>query len=141
MSFYIREDMADVTLTLDGLPWLDTLATFSGGELAANDAKTRPGGMGKEVNVGGPASRGDATATIQFTDVIAAQHKHAESRIGKGVVEINVAWLDEEAAVIQGASIPTKGKLKSASHPPTTNSDSPAVGMYTVVISCDEEAS
>jgi hypothetical protein len=140
MDFYIREDQADISVTLDGSPLFGTWATISGGNSTSNDAKTRPGGMGKEVAVGGPPTRADLTVTTQLTDLIAPQHKRVEGRVGKGDVEVTVLWLDPNATAIGGAGFTRKGKLKEATLPNATNTDSPAVGMYTLVVSCDEAA-
>jgi hypothetical protein len=137
---YIREDEADIRVSVDGVPYGESWATLSGGELSSNDAKTRPGGMGKEVSVGGPATRSDLTATVQFDEIVAGWHKRLESRVGKGVAEVNITWLDKEGTPIAGSGFKRVGSLKSVAEPPATNSDSPTVGMYTLVVSCNEQA-
>ena len=138
----IREDQAEVTITLDGvqIPAGEVWATLSGGELTAADAKSRAGGMGKQKSYGGPGVRSDLTATIQFSDTIAALHKAWEQRVGKGTIEVTVLWLDTDAAALAGTDFKRTGTLKGLTEPNPTNSDSPAVGMYSLVTSCDEES-
>jgi hypothetical protein len=136
---YIREDQADIHVTVDGKAYGDgnSWATYSGGALTAADAKTRPGGMGKEIDIGGPASRSDATVTIQNSDKMVAQHPQLEDRVGKGKAICSIQYLDIEGVAIPGASFRVVGRLKEAALP-DYNYDSGTQGMYQVVIGCDE---
>jgi hypothetical protein len=136
---YIREDQADIAISVDGRAYGDgnSWATYTGGALTAADAKTRAGGMGKEINLGGPAARGDATLTIQNSDVMVGQHPQLEDRVGKGRAVISIQYLDIEGVAIPGASFRVTGRIKEA-HLPDYNFDSGTQGMYTVVVGCDE---
>jgi len=141
---YIREDEADIRLFVevpgqgmvefgDGNSW----ATWAGGGLSAAGSKTRPGGMGKQKAQGGPATRADLTLTIQNSDTMIGQLPTLESRVGKGSVRAVATYLDDEGVAIPSAQIIRTGKLKEAT-PPGQNYESPTVGMFTVVIDCDE---
>jgi hypothetical protein len=136
---FLREDQAVVTVYVDNKQVFDTWATLSGGERTANDAKTRPGGMGLEVSCGGPTVRSDIVCTTQFTDSIAAQHKALEGRIGRAPAEVQVVWLDADANALGGTGFRVKGTLKAAQEPNPSNTDSPAVGMYSITVSCSEQ--
>ena len=136
---YIREDQADIRLTVNGVVCGDTWATYSGGALTASDSKTRPGGLGKEVSLGGPASRGDVTLTIQMSDVVAGWHKTLESIVGGGTAKASVAYINPDRTPIPGATFSRTGTVKEASLP-DVNFDSGDAGMYQVVLSCDELA-
>jgi hypothetical protein len=65
--FYIREDQADIRVSVDFgngqlVPVFGSWATYEDGALEADDQKTRPGGMGRQVSIGGPASRTGSAA-------------------------------------------------------------------------------
>lgn len=142
----IREDQADMRLWVSdrngnmidatgGNP----LATYSGAKLVAAGSKTRPGGMGKEKALGGPASRGDVTFTIQNSPTMVGLHSFLESRIGKGDCLGLLTYLDVEGNAIPGATFKVTGKLKESSLP-DQSFDSANVGMYTFVVDADEVA-
>lgn len=136
---YIREDQAHIDVWINGNKIGDSWRTFEGGDLEADDAKTRPGGMGFEVSAGGPASRSDATLTTQFTDVMAATHPFIEGGVGWAPVKVGITWLKPrrgDGSVGAGRTI--QGVLKSATTP--DHGDGADVGMYTIVVSCDEQA-
>ena len=134
---YIEEWQADIGVSIDGVPVFDRWATASGGVLTASDSKTRPGGMGDEVSLGGPATRSDLTCTIQMTDIVAAQHKALENKINhRG--QVTITWLDlATKQPIPGSTFSRVGVVKEVSEP-GGDANSNTVGMYTVVLSCDE---
>jgi hypothetical protein len=136
---YLREDQADIRVTVDGKNFGDgnSWATYTGATLTAADAKTRPGGMGKEIDLGGPASRSDATVTIQNSDAMVGQHGALEDRVGKGAALVSIQYLDIEGVAIPGAHFRVKGRLKEADLP-DYNYDSGTQGFYTIVVGCDE---
>ncbi len=137
MATYIRENQADIRLTVDGVSFFGSWATYSGGDLTAAEAKTRPGAMGKEVSIGGPASRGDITITIQWDEIILASFNDLESRVGSGDAKVSVNWLDRKGVAIPGALFAKTGTLKSVSDP-NYDTNGNAVGMLTAVIGADE---
>lgn len=134
---YIREDQADIRVSLDGSPLFGSWATYSGGDLTATSAKTRPGGMGHEVTLGGESTRNDATLTIQWGDDVIAQFKALENRNGKGAVVIKANWLDPNAVAIPGATYGRSGVLTGVSDPNYDHNGN-AVGFLTIVVSLNE---
>lgn len=133
---FIREDQADIRVSVDGVLYGDSWASAEGANLEADDSKTRPGGMGREVSAGGPASRDDLTVETQFTDAVAAFHRRLEGRVGNGRVNVSIAWMTPERTPT-GTSLIVTGTLKRAATP-DMNSEESGVGRYQVVVSCDE---
>jgi hypothetical protein len=134
---YIREDQADIRVRVNGQPYGDSWRMAEGGNLTADDAKTRPGGMGREVSAGGPASRDDLTVQTQFTDVVAGWHPRLENLVGIGSVEVAINWLNPDRSA-SGRGRTIKGTLKEATAP--DHGDGADVGMYRIVVSCNEQA-
>lgn len=143
---YIREDQADIRLQVqdssgnwveigDGNSWYD----YSGAELSAAGAKTRPGGMGYEIELGGPATRSDCVISIQHSDTMFGFHSFLESRTGKGRARIILTYLDDEGVAIPSAQFRVTGKLKSPALP-GQNTANATVGMYKVTIGADQQA-
>lgn len=135
---YIREDQASITVTVDNVAYGASWASAEGANLEADDSKTRPGGMGREVSAGGPASRDDLTVETQFTDVVAGWHRRLEGRVGNGRVNVTIAWMTPEREPT-GVSHIVTGTLKRAAAP-DMNSEESGVGRYQIVVSCDELA-
>jgi len=136
---YIRQDEASITLTVDGVNYDngDDWFSYTGGGLSAAGAKTRAGSMGDEIELGGPATRADATITTQNSEQMAGQHKTLEHLIGKGNAVITIQYLDEYSHVLTGRGFSVRGKLKEATLP-DSNANTPDAGMYTVVVACHE---
>jgi hypothetical protein len=135
---YIREDQADIRVTVDGVAYGDSWATAEGGNLEADDSKTRPGGMGYEVSLGGPASRDDLTVGTQLSDISSTWAKRLESRVGVGRVKVAITFLSPERGPI-GTSATRQGVLKGVNVPDMDSTSSDA-GMLELVVSCDELA-
>lgn len=133
----IREDQADIRVKVGGKSYGDSWNTAEGGNLEADAQKARAGGMGKEVSVGGPASRGDLTVGINMSDVVAGWHAEIENKVGPGEVQVSLAWLDQER-VPTGVVSTRTGTLKAANLP--NMGDGHAVGRYELVVDCDEQA-
>ena len=136
---YIRQDEASIKLSVDDVTYDngDDWFSYTGGGLSAAGAKTRAGGMGTEVELGGPATRADATITTQNTEKMAGYHKTLEHLIGKGKAVITIQYLDEYSNVLSGRGFTVRGKLKEATLP-DANANTPDAGMYTVVVACHE---
>src|SRR3954452_11975695 len=113
---YIREDMADIRVTIDSKTYGDSWKQVSGGNLTADDAKTRPGGMGREVSAGGPASRDDLTVRIQMSDIVALWHPHFENLTGWGRVKVGLSWLGPNRVPL-GTGITRVGTVKAPNLP------------------------
>jgi secreted protein with Ig-like and vWFA domain len=137
---YIRDDEAHISVKVNGVGYGngDSWVTLAGGKLSAAGFKTRPGGMGHEVEVGGPATRSDVTVTTQADDIMAGQHSKLESLVGRGAAQIAVQFLYIDRTK-RNAKFTIKGRLKEASLP-DSNGLQPNVGMYSIVVSCDELA-
>lgn len=135
---YIRESSADIRVTINGVAFGDSWATYSGGGLEADSSKTRPGGMGREVSTGGLASRDDLEVTTQFTDIVAGWHAILESVVGSARVKVGVSWLGPDK-LPTGQSFTRTGTLKAAVVPDADHMSSD-VGMYSITVDCDELA-
>jgi hypothetical protein len=136
---YIREDQADIRVSIDGVPYGDSWYSYEGAILTKDVSKTRPGGMGSEVAVGGQATREDVTCTIQFTDVVAGWHKRLESLVSRDTrAKVALNWLGPDKMPI-GVTDTVVGVLASAQKPNVT-SESGEVSFYTIVVSLDEQA-
>src|SRR4051794_6541107 len=112
----IREDQAAIHVTIDGKPYGDSWNTAAGGNLAADAQKARAGGMGQEVSVGGPASRGDLTVGIHMSDIVATWHPEIENKVGHGEVKVSLVWLDQQR-VPTGMVSTRSGTLQAANLP------------------------
>lgn len=134
---YIREDMADIRVSLNGQPFGDSWKEAEGGNLEADASKARPGGMGREVSAGGPASRGDLTVRTNMTDVTATWVPTFENQVGNGEVKVSLFWLGRDRVPL-GTSTTRRGTLK-ACNPPDMGGGA-AVGMFEIVVDCDELA-
>jgi hypothetical protein len=141
---FIREDMASIQVTIDDIPYpTDTSSWYSveGGNLTADDSHVRPGGMGDEVSLGGPASRDDVTVRIPLTDVVIGWHKTLETAvINAAPAKVSYTFLNRLKQAIPGAATHTvKGTMKAATMPDMDTGSSDAA-MYEIVVSCDERA-
>jgi hypothetical protein len=134
---YIREDMADIRVSLNGVPYGDSWKETEGGNLESDDAKARPGAMGREVSAGGPASRGDLTVRTNLTDITATWLPAFENECGNGDVLVTVSWLGRGRSPL-GTGFSRKGTLKSVNTPDMGGGSD--VGMFEIVVSCDELA-
>jgi len=137
MGYFIRSDMADIGVKVDGQPFGGMWATYEGGALEADDQKTRPGGMAKQVAIGGPTSRADVTVTTQFTDLIAQKAQLIEERSGRGSLEITVTYMDTDGNRVHGFT--RTGFVKSVAIP-DVDVNSGDVAFLTLVGSMHEEA-
>lgn len=135
---YIREDQADIRVTVDGVEYFGSWSTYDGAGLEAQDDKTRPGGMGSQVSVGGPAERDDLECTIAFSDIVSNSHSLLESKVGWARVSIKLGFLGPNK-VPTGKSHSVKGILKSAKLP-TFDSNGNATSFYSISASLDETA-
>jgi hypothetical protein len=134
---YIREDNADIRVSLAGVAYGDSWKEVEGGNLTADDVKTRPGGMGYEVSAGGPASREDLTVRTQFTDVVATWVPIHEALVGNGVGIVGVTWLGPDK-IPTGMTRTRKGTLKAVNPPDMGGGND--VGLYELVFSMNELA-
>lgn len=137
---YIRDDQAAISVTVNGQPYGDSWKEADGGSLdVPTDIKVRAGGMGKEVSIGGLASRGDLTVRTNMTDITAGWVRPLEAVVGSGRVVVGLTWLGPDGAPMPGADALTRrGTLKTVTVPNMgANSN---LAMFELVISCDELA-
>lgn len=137
---FIRNDQADIYLTVGGVQYGGTWATYSGGALSAADSKTRGGGMGREKSVGGPASRSDVTITIQEDETVVGWHPSLEKLVGRGDIRavVSVQYLNPDGSVMTGAKFGRQGTLKEAVLADKTYANGNA-SFYTVIVAADED--
>jgi hypothetical protein len=136
---FIREDNADVRVSIDGKPYFGSWRTYQGADKTANTSKTRPGAMGDEVDVGGPPTRNDCTCTIQWNENVLGKYKELDNKVGWADVTITVTWLNRKTkAPFDGASFTKTGTLKGCSDP-NFDSNGNAVGELTIVVGMDEK--
>lgn len=141
---YLREDMAEINVSVADennvfVPYFESWATAEGANLAADSGKTRPGGMGSEVSLGGPASRDDVTCTIQQSDVVLAKHKELERRVQQDApAKVSYRFLDRLKNPV-GDTFTVIGTLKSA-FLADVDHDSSDAAFYTVILDCNEDA-
>jgi hypothetical protein len=137
---FIREDMADIKVSIDGTPYPSDASSWysvEGGNLEADDAKVRPGGMGNEVSLGGPTSRDDITVSIPLTDVVIGWHKTLEQKVIQDApVNVKYTFLNRLKQPYGPTSTYT-GTLKSA-FLPDMDTGSGDAAMYQIIVSCDE---
>jgi hypothetical protein len=141
---YVRQDQVDVRFHVDGVRYGDTTSwvTATGGKKTAPGAKTRVGGMGAEVELGGPATRSNLVLTTQMCDAIEGQHGTLQSLIGVGRASAAISLLNMAGNPRAGTSVHTiNGILLGAELPDFNGEATGAVGMYTVTIGCDEHES
>jgi hypothetical protein len=94
--------------------------------------------MGKEVSVGGPASRDDVQVRTELTDVNIGMVKVLESKVGVAHCTVAYQYLNAQR-VAYGATHAMTGVLKGVELP-DISSDGNEVGMIEVTISSDEVA-
>ena len=134
---YIREDQADIRVSLNGTPFGDSWNEAEGGNLEADSAKARAGGMGREVSAGGPASRGDLTVRINHSDVVATWLPVFESFVGWGPIRVTLAWLNPDRTPT-GTTTTRRGTLKAVNTPDMGGGAD--VSQFEIVVDCDELA-
>lgn len=141
----IRSDQALITLHVADerdvlIPFGDAWYSLEGANLESDDSHTRAGGMGTDKSLGGPSARGDCTLTVQNSDVTIGWHKTLELRVQQDApVAIGYAFYDRLKNPKKPGFTVT-GTLKSAFLPDSDTGSSDA-GMYTVIVSCDEQGS
>jgi len=140
---FIRQDQAYISFSVMNeagayIPFGDAWYSIEGGNLASDDSKTRPGGMGSESSLGGPSSRDDATLTIQLSDVVLTWHKTLETRVIQDAPCMAAYQFKNRLKNSYPTTHTITGTLKSAFMPDMGDGNDPA--MYTVIISCDEVA-
>lgn len=121
MPTYAREDNFRVTVQVAGGPGafgttgvvFDTLA---GGEVESEPTKYRPGGMGKQLTLGGPKSVSDITVGVIYDDLLHSSVSPLVSLTGKARMTVRFEQLDAEKQP-KGNGITYTGVLIGVSRP------------------------
>lgn len=137
MTAYTREDQIDIRVTLDGVSYGASWDTIAGGARDANTVKIRVNG--REIDIGGPGSRGDVTVGIQMSDLVAPWRRTFDSRVGRGALKVSWSLLDADGNVIDGPTTYT-GTLKTCTPPDMDKSNtSPGPAKFQIVLAANED--
>jgi len=121
-----------VTVTIDGVDY-GVWDTFSGGEVASEEVKYRPGGMAAQVSLGGSTTVENITVSRLY--VLERDHvivHQLMSRVGRADVTINKQPLDVNGAAFARPPV-ENGKLQRVM-PPEHDSDSDDPAMIELEI-------
>lgn len=133
----LRADQAAVYVAVGGVP-LDkgVWTSMDGGDMQATDTKTRPGGMGDEISLGGPRTRTDCTVTRQYTDdVLHPLFPLLESRCGSAGMLVSWTPLDGDGNPTGAKTHGISGVLKEVMKTKVDANGTEAV-FLTLVMSC-----
>lgn len=137
---YLSENNALIGLIVDGVSYGSNWFSAEGGNLTTDVSKTRAGGMGDEVAVGGLSTRDDITLTIQLSDIVAGWHKRLENAVSDDApASVGIQLLGRGRIPIDGASYVRNGII-SAANLPDFSTDSGDVAFYTVVVALNQRA-
>jgi hypothetical protein len=133
----LREDQAAIHVTVTGSS-LDknVWASMDGGDIEATDTKTRPGGMGDEVNLGGPPSRSDCTVERQYTnDVLHPLIAQLEALGGNAAMKVSWTPLDGDGNP-NGSTYSITGVLKGIKKP-KWDANTSGTAFLTLTMGCN----
>jgi hypothetical protein len=133
----LRADQAAIHASVDG-SGLDknVWTTMDGGDMTATDTKTRPGGMGDEITLGGPRTRSDCTITRQYTTgMLHGLFPTLERLCGNASMSVSWTPLDGDGNT-NGETHGISGKLKEVMRGKFDANASEAV-FLTLVMSCN----
>lgn len=133
----LREDQALIHVDVSGVA-LDNNAwtSMDGGDLEAQDTKTRPGGMGEELNLGGPTTRSDLTVMRQYTnDVLHPLIRDLEVACGSATMSVRYTPLDADGNPA-GETHTITGKLKGVPKP-KWDANAQGAAFLSLVMGCD----
>ncbi len=114
-----REDQAEILASLDDSPALlpaTAWVSLEGGEIEAENVKTRPGGMAPQIDLGGPSTRADVTVKRLMDDTIAPNLPVIENLTGKGTGWVSYQLKDKNGVKVAGTQIRMTGVLKKVEH-------------------------
>ena len=94
----LRADQAAIHASVEGSTLDKNVWTsMEGGDMTATDTKTRPGGGGAEISLGGPRSRSNCTITRQYSnDVLHALVPQLERLCGEAAMHVGWTPLDAD---------------------------------------------
>jgi hypothetical protein len=134
-----RESQGNITVVVNGvsLP-TSSWATLAGGDAAAGSNKTRPGGMGKGVELGGQVVRTDATVTRQWSDALIAVYYDLDGSAGNTVASVSFTPLNLNKSMSGQPSFTWTGILLTVT-PPPVSAESDTAAFLSIVIGLNED--
>jgi hypothetical protein len=145
MPTFIRQDQATISVPQlpVALPFVPSWATLEGGDLEAEDTKTRPGGMLPQVTLGGPTTRNDATVSRPYTRELHPFLVPLEKFAGFGRMAITYTIMGPNLTtgklVTLGPTVTLRGILKNVTRP-NWDANSASTAMFSLVMGCDVES-
>lgn len=138
-----RVDQERVTVTITGLGLnlkLGVFDTFTGGAKKGETTKHRPGGMGKQVSLGGASTRDDFTVSrLRDLERDLPYLKQLDALVNIGEVTAVRQLLNTDKSPV-GDPMTYTGQL-SGFVLPDHDSDSSDKAMFTLEVSADEDIS
>jgi len=128
-----RQDQGAITVVIDGEN-TGIWDKLSGGEVDSEETKYKPGGMAKEISLGGSVNTGNVTISRLY--VLARDHvkiKQWISRVGKAVVTVSKQPLDVDGNAF-GDPLVYNGILKMVT-PPELDSESNDAALVELEVS------
>jgi len=137
MALY-RESQGSIIVVVNGvsLP-TDSWATLSGGDIAASSNKTRPGGMGDSVELGGQGVRGDATVTRQWSDALISSYYDLDLAAGHTAASVSFTPLNLNKSTSGQPSFTWTGLLLTVT-PPPISAESDAASFLSIVVGLNQ---
>lgn len=128
-----RQDQYAVSVTIDGVA-TGVWDKMTGGEMDSEETKYKPGGLAKQISLGGSQNLGNVTVSRIFDlDTIAPLVKGWMTRAGKAPVTVTKQPLDVDGN-IYGPPIIYNGILKAVT-PPEVDSESSDAGLVEIEVS------
>jgi hypothetical protein len=136
-----REDQFLIVAAVAGvnLPQPYSWAEMDDGFVEAQDTKTYPGGMINQVNLGGPATRGDITVQTQYSTALAPYMVQLEQACGRAAAYASYRPLDANGNP-DGPVVNMSGILKSVQLT-GRNANNTGAAFLKLVIGADTQAS
>lgn len=132
-----REDqwLIKVGVTGVNLPKVFSWTTMTGGDLDAEDVKTRPGGMLNQISLGGPSTRNDCTLERNYSNALHPFIVQLENVAGRAAMWASYTPLDGNGNP-DGPTVTLTGKLKTVKSP-DKNANNTNAAFLQLVMSCD----
>lgn len=137
----LREDQWLIHAQVDGVNFPSTFSwtTMSGGDIEAQDTKTRPGGMLPEQSLGGPTTRSDCTVERNYNSALHAYIVQLENAAGRATGRVSYTPLDANGNP-SGGTVTLHGLLKGVK-PPDKNANNTGAAFLALTFSCQVAAS
>ncbi len=140
---HFREDQAEIHAGVDTVPTMpatQSWASLEGGDIEAENVKTRPGGMQPQLDLGGPSTRADVTVKRLLDDTTETFIVDLENAVGKSTGWVSYQLLDADGGKIAGSQIKMTGVLKQVQKG-NWDANASNAQFLGLVFSLDQEAS